>query len=85
MSYLKNVDMYKVLRFRELKLFELVFLKCEMSIVIQSFVNLKFHQNLLLVSVLNIEYSVIAVNISCYAGRSCQFKSWKSCAHPCIF
>ena len=54
MSYLKNVDMYKVLRFRELKLFELVFLKCEMGIVIQSFVNLKFHQNLLLVSVLNI-------------------------------
>ena len=38
MSYLKNVDMYKVLSFKELKLLELVFLKRKMSIVTQSFV-----------------------------------------------
>ena len=38
MSYLKNVDMYKALRFRELKLLQLVFLKRKMGIVTQSFV-----------------------------------------------
>ena len=37
MSYLKNVDMYRMLRFREWKLLELVFLKRKMSTVTQSF------------------------------------------------